>query len=103
MPNIVIVGFGYEDLITKRAGINKIMHGLKKTDAIVTIVAAQVHWCNTSKLAPYIIVRDTNREECLMIAKLINEQLTVDVECEVLAEFFPAVSHFEISSIAESP
>jgi hypothetical protein len=97
MPNILIVGFekGMAESLRTRANVTMASLG-KENDAIITIITAETQKCITRpetrdhpETAPYIVVRDSNKNECEEIAKTLNRILNVDVEYETIDGFIP--------------
>ncbi len=93
MPNIVIVGFKPGELPIVRGRISIIVTGLgiAGADGVITCFqnASAVDITKEHNDAPYVIVRDTEENRAMLIAREINLKLNVDVELEVLHAFLP--------------
>jgi hypothetical protein len=89
MPNIVMVGF--LDFHSKQflpLQIATIVREIKQeAQTVITALEVPVMSIKDSKQSPYIIVRCDNRDNAIMVGRILNEKLNVDVECEVLERF----------------
>ena len=88
MPNIMVFGrlsFKVSDQIARIVlGL-----GISPADVILTEMPEAIITDLTNRDMPYLVVRDTDSERCQEIARALNQELNVDVEVEVITDFFP--------------
>jgi len=88
MPNIIIIGLKKKEAIKIRRKIDDELARMAiEGGAITTIISALTQCCDSFEQAPYLIVRGTNIDELVQIAKAMNENLHMDVELEQITAF----------------
>ena len=89
VSNILIVGFHPHSAEAVRESVENILKQINKADdAITTILPANTKWCIRAGEAPYLVVRNTDLDEAITIAAVLNAGIKVDVECEKIDHFF---------------
>ena len=91
MPNIVIVEEGKQSRFIHK-NIAKIVTelGVSANEGVITYAEHGLSCVDMNGFSvPYLIVRDTNEDRGMKIAKALNKKLHVDVEVEKLFAFLP--------------
>ncbi len=90
MPNIVIVGRSSLGICDEISTIVTAL-GVSATDGVITFSQDTVciDMSSSHHDSPYLIVRDIDGERADKIALALNAGLDIDVEVEILRNFYP--------------